>query len=152
MEEIGRQSALSGQRLHRLEATHLRATHDAGDVVVPQSGEGFTPRERDLIANLARYHRKALSADRHTDYMVLDDEDQTLVRRLAALFATGPTAWMPTTSRSSRQPPWSTKATICLKLRARDTPDLDLWATERNGDLFELEFGRHIEPVAVEVT
>jgi len=39
-----------------------------------------------------------------------------------------------------------------LELRARDTPDLDLWATERNGDLFELEFGRHIEPVAVDVT
>jgi len=44
------------------------------------------------------------------------------------------------------------QATICLELRARDTPELDLWAPERNGDLFELEFGRHIEPVAVEVT
>jgi hypothetical protein len=30
-------------------------------------------------------------------------------------------------------------------------PDLDLWAAERNGDLSELEFGRHIEPVAVDV-
>jgi hypothetical protein len=39
-----------------------------------------------------------------------------------------------------------------LELRARDTPDLDLWAAERNGDLFELEFGRRVELVAVEVT
>jgi hypothetical protein len=31
-------------------------------------------------------------------------------------------------------------------------PDLDMWAAERNGDLFELEFGRHIELIAVDVT
>jgi hypothetical protein len=39
-----------------------------------------------------------------------------------------------------------------LELHARDVPDLAMWAAERNGDLFELEFGRRIEPVAVEVT
>jgi hypothetical protein len=38
-----------------------------------------------------------------------------------------------------------------LELRARDVPDLDMWAAERNGDLFKLEFGRRVEPVAVEV-
>jgi len=27
-----------------------------------------------------------------------------------------------------------------------------MWAAERNGDLFELEFGRRIEPLAVDVT
>jgi hypothetical protein len=37
-------------------------------------------------------------------------------------------------------------------LRARDAPDLAMWAADRNGDLFELEFGRRVEPVAVEVT
>jgi exopolyphosphatase/guanosine-5'-triphosphate,3'-diphosphate pyrophosphatase len=47
--------------------------------------DGFTPRERDLVANVARYHRKALPADRHGEYMALDDDDRTLVRRLAAL-------------------------------------------------------------------
>jgi hypothetical protein len=39
-----------------------------------------------------------------------------------------------------------------LELRARDAPDQEMWAAERNGDLFELEFGRRVEPVAVEVT
>jgi hypothetical protein len=47
--------------------------------------DGFTPRERELVANIARYHRKALPADRHADYMALDEDDRTLVRRLAAL-------------------------------------------------------------------
>jgi hypothetical protein len=40
---------------------------------------------------------------------------------------------------------------VRLELRARDVPDLDMWAAEGNGDLFELEFGRRVEPVAVEV-
>jgi exopolyphosphatase/guanosine-5'-triphosphate,3'-diphosphate pyrophosphatase len=114
--------------------------------------DGFTTRERNLVANIARYHRKALPADRHTDYMALDDDDRALVRRLAALlrladgldadhFQVVETATVVDQGDHLR-----------LELRARDTPDLDLWATERNGDLFELEFGRHIEPVAVEVT
>ncbi|MFL6103441.1 MAG: HD domain-containing protein [Actinomycetes bacterium] len=47
--------------------------------------DGFSARERDLVANIARYHRKALPADRHAEYMALDDDDRTLVRRLAAL-------------------------------------------------------------------
>jgi hypothetical protein len=62
-------------------------------------------------------------------------------------------AWTPTTSRSSRRPPWSTGGDhLRLELRARDVPELDMWAAERNGDLFELEFGRHIELIAVDVT
>jgi len=38
-----------------------------------------------------------------------------------------------------------------LELRARDAPDQEMWAAECNGDLFELEFGRRLQPVAVEV-
>ena len=40
---------------------------------------------------------------------------------------------------------------VRLELRARDVPDLDMWAAERNGDLFEPELGRRVEPIAVEV-
>ena len=114
--------------------------------------DGFTPRERDLIANIARYHRKALPADRHGDYMALDDADRTLVRRLGALLrlADGLDADhfqvvedVTVVDRGDH---------LRLELRARDVPDLDLWAAERNGDLFELEFGRRAQPVAVEVT
>ena len=38
-----------------------------------------------------------------------------------------------------------------LELRARDVPDLDVWAAEQNADLFEQEFGRRLRPVATEV-
>jgi exopolyphosphatase / guanosine-5'-triphosphate,3'-diphosphate pyrophosphatase len=114
--------------------------------------DGFTPRERDLIANIARYHRKALPADRHAEYMALDDDDRTLVRRLAALLrlADGLDADHFQVVEAAAVVEGGDH--LRLELRARDLPDLAMWAAERNGDLFELEFGRRIEPVAVEVT
>jgi hypothetical protein len=38
-----------------------------------------------------------------------------------------------------------------LELRARDVPDLDVWAAEQNADLFQEELGRRLRPVATEV-
>jgi exopolyphosphatase / guanosine-5'-triphosphate,3'-diphosphate pyrophosphatase len=114
--------------------------------------DGFTARERDLVANIARYHRKALPADRHTDYMALGDADRTLVRRLAALLRLADGLDADHFQVVEEATVVDRGDHIRLELRARDVPDLDMWAAERNGDLFELEFGRRIEPVAVEVT
>jgi exopolyphosphatase/guanosine-5'-triphosphate,3'-diphosphate pyrophosphatase len=114
--------------------------------------DGFTPRERDLIANIARYHRKALPADRHTDYMALDDDDRTLVRRLAALLRLADGLDADHFQVVEAATVIDRGDHLRLELRARDTPDLDLWATEHNGDLFELEFDRRVEPVAIQVT
>jgi exopolyphosphatase / guanosine-5'-triphosphate,3'-diphosphate pyrophosphatase len=113
--------------------------------------EGFTPRERDLVANIARYHRKALPADRHAEYMALDEADRTLVRRLGALLRLADGLDADHFQVVEAVTVVDHGDHVRLELRARDLPDLDLWAAERNGDLFELEFGRRVEPVAVEV-
>src|SRR5262249_24505480 len=47
--------------------------------------EGLGQRELRLMANIARYHRKALPADHHMDYRSLAPEDRRLVRQLGAL-------------------------------------------------------------------
>lgn len=46
---------------------------------------GFTPREREVIANLARYHRKARPKKKHENYAPLCVEDQNLVCQLAGI-------------------------------------------------------------------
>ncbi|MCM0081396.1 Ppx/GppA family phosphatase [Geomonas sp. Red32] len=46
---------------------------------------GFTPRERELIANIARYHRKALPKKKHDEYTRLAPGDRTLVSRLGGI-------------------------------------------------------------------
>lgn len=46
---------------------------------------GFTPRERELIANIARYHRKSLPKKKHDQFIRLSSEDQLLVSRLGGI-------------------------------------------------------------------
>lgn len=47
---------------------------------------GFTDSEKELIAQVARYHRKsAPSESKHPEFAALDDEDRQRVRAMAAL-------------------------------------------------------------------
>ncbi|PLX95568.1 MAG: Ppx/GppA family phosphatase, partial [Desulfuromonas sp.] len=45
----------------------------------------FSPREKELIANLARYHRKSLPKSRHENYHRLSADDQALVMKLGGI-------------------------------------------------------------------
>lgn len=46
---------------------------------------GFTPHERELIANIARYHRKSVPKKKHEPYTRLCDGDRALVSRLGGI-------------------------------------------------------------------
>jgi len=46
---------------------------------------GFTPRERELIATIARYHRKSLPKKKHEEFMRLSVADRQLVSRLGGI-------------------------------------------------------------------
>jgi len=113
--------------------------------------DGFRPDELAVIANVARYHRKALPSERHPDYDSLSEGEKELVRRLAALLrlADGLDA---DHFQVVQEVSVKLEGDVArLELRARDVPDLAMWAAERNGDLFEQEFDRRVELVPVEV-
>lgn len=46
---------------------------------------GFTDREIELIAQVARYHRKGRPADKHPEFAALSSEDQDRVRAMVCL-------------------------------------------------------------------
>lgn len=46
---------------------------------------GFTPRERELIAQVARYHRKSLPRRKHAAFQSLKEKDQVIVARLGGI-------------------------------------------------------------------
>ncbi|MFZ4434736.1 MAG: exopolyphosphatase, partial [Microthrixaceae bacterium] len=47
---------------------------------------GFTDREIELIAQVARYHRRSVpSVDKHLEFASLTEADQTVVRSLAGI-------------------------------------------------------------------
>ena len=46
---------------------------------------GFSPRERELIAQIARYHRKSLPKRKHESFQALSDADRQRVGRLGGI-------------------------------------------------------------------
>jgi exopolyphosphatase/guanosine-5'-triphosphate,3'-diphosphate pyrophosphatase len=46
---------------------------------------GFTPRDRELIAQIARYHRKSLPKRKHDAFSDLKEKDQVAVARLGGI-------------------------------------------------------------------
>lgn len=78
--------------------TAAAALHEVGQIVAQSAHHkhaaylirhaglrGFTPREIELVAQLARYHRKSPPRPGHPEYAALPAPDRALVSRLAAV-------------------------------------------------------------------
>ncbi len=46
---------------------------------------GFTPQEREMIAQIARYHRKSLPKKKHVEFLRMSEKDQQTVCRLGGI-------------------------------------------------------------------
>ncbi|HTY07596.1 MAG TPA: Ppx/GppA phosphatase family protein [Candidatus Edwardsbacteria bacterium] len=105
---------------------------------------GLTPQDRELVANVARYHRKAFPSIRHENFQRLEARDRVVATKLAAIlrladaFDTEHAAIISDVDIDSRRPK--------LKLTLRGEGDLLLvkWAIAKKSDLFEDVFGTGI--------
>jgi exopolyphosphatase/guanosine-5'-triphosphate,3'-diphosphate pyrophosphatase len=83
---------------HRLYLEAAAVLHDIGLFVAPRSHHkhsyylissselfGLRKRELELIANIARYHRRALPQRSHVSYVSLDRDERMIVSKLAAI-------------------------------------------------------------------
>ncbi|BDP43617.1 exopolyphosphatase (plasmid) [Deinococcus aetherius] len=62
------------------------AHHKHAAYLIRHAGlRGFTPRETELVAQLARYHRRSAPKASHPEYAALPPADRSLVSRLAAV-------------------------------------------------------------------
>ena len=156
------------QHLHRLGAQERELLyfsgllHDVGTAVAQSAHhkhslyiignaeiEGFSDQELRLMANIARYHRKALPSQNHVDYMSLGASDQRLVRRLGALLRLADGLDLDHFQVVEGVRVTESGGAITLELRTRDEPRLALWAIEQLSDLFETEFGRKVRSIAI---
>jgi exopolyphosphatase/guanosine-5'-triphosphate,3'-diphosphate pyrophosphatase len=103
------------------------------------------------MANIARYHRKALPSDQHMDYMSLTEDERRLVRQLGALLRVADALDLDHSQVVEAVKVSDAAGVIQLELQALDEPRLALLAAERNADLFEAEFQRTLRPIAVRV-
>ncbi len=152
------------RKVHKLEDTDRRillaaaVLHDIGVYVgykkhhkhsfylVSQSEiPEFSQREIDIIANLARYHRKGVPAEHHDAFTRLPEEDRARVIKLASLLRVADAL-----DREHIQAVSSVRARVvkdrCI-LELDGTGDLLLerWALRRKGGLFEDTFGLKVE-------
>lgn len=102
---------------------------------------GFSPREVQLIATVARYHRRAAPKRRHPEFAALSKADRRLVRRLAALLrlADGLDRNRVQNVRQVRVRLQGDAA--CFVLEAAEDPAVDAWGALQKGRLFEKVFG-----------
>jgi exopolyphosphatase / guanosine-5'-triphosphate,3'-diphosphate pyrophosphatase len=97
---------------------------------------GFTDRERELIANLCRYHRKALPVPMHPNFQNLAPEEKRTVMLLTPLLRLADGL-----DRSQEQRVDSVRCVVrngdvLLQIEADGDIDLEQWAAERAAEVF----------------
>ena len=102
---------------------------------------GLTARQRELVANVARYHRKRHPTRRHIHFAGLASDDREAVRRLSAILRAADTL-----DREHRQNVDSVEAirterSITLRTDAEGDLLLERWAGAQKFKLFEETFG-----------
>jgi exopolyphosphatase/guanosine-5'-triphosphate,3'-diphosphate pyrophosphatase len=106
---------------------------------------GFRPRELELIANVARYHRGATPKQKHDTFRSLAPEDQRRVRQLAAILRIAggldrshSQQVSDVTLRVRRD--GGSLTGIKLLAHAPENPEVDLWGARRRVEMFEEVF------------
>ena len=106
---------------------------------------GLSDEELLVVANIARYHRKAPPDMSHEGYRDLSERDRERVRPLAAILRVADAL-----DHDHRQQVTSVNAKargseLRLKVKTRGDVTLDEWSVGNKGDLFQEEFG--LKPV-----
>jgi exopolyphosphatase/guanosine-5'-triphosphate,3'-diphosphate pyrophosphatase len=98
---------------------------------------GFTDRERELIATVARYHRRSPPKERHEAFALLTPEERIVVRRLAALLRVADGL-----DRGHRRPVRHVvvarrRGGLALEVEADEGAELEVWSARQKADLLE---------------
>jgi len=97
---------------------------------------GFTNRERELIANLCRYHRKALPGSTHLNIRSLNAEERRALLRLIPLLRVADSLDRSHDQRVESLECQVRDGQVVLELASRSDIDLEGWAAERAGEAF----------------
>jgi len=120
----------------------------ARDIILGLDLPGFKKRDREVIACIARYHRKAEPNPRHKIYGDLSPGRQRLVRRLAAILriADGLDRLHVASARGLRVEEQGERIRIVVDQRRPSSTDI--WGAMQKRHLFETEFGLEVEILA----
>ncbi len=124
-----------GQQKH-----HKRAL----DLIVSDPPDGLDKREAAIVANVARYHRRALPSLSHQSYASLGEADRDIVRKLAAILRIADGLDVTHADRSEIAGCAIDSDTVTIELVAREPIEPELGAAQKKSDLFLEVFGKEI--------
>lgn len=110
---------------------------------------GLTTREREIVANVARYHRRATPKGKHPNYMKLTEQDREIVRRLSGILRIADKLDRTHTQAVDRVKmkieKKHTEARAVFRVIAEQEPAAEIWGAARHSALFERVFGLECE-------
>ncbi len=98
---------------------------------------GLLPREQQLVASIARYHRKSPPKPQHPSFSALDFQDREPVRKLSAILRVADAL-----DRQHQSCVQEISVTVSdfetlLKIRGQGDMLLESWAAKKKADMFE---------------
>jgi exopolyphosphatase/guanosine-5'-triphosphate,3'-diphosphate pyrophosphatase len=122
------------------EAHHKHSYH----LILSSRLPGFRPRELELIANIARYHRGSPPKRKHVNFIQLAPANQLLVRQMAAILRLA--GGFDRSHTQQVQAVIVCRDTEGLEMRvvAPELPEVDIWGARRRAEFFEKVFKRQL--------
>jgi exopolyphosphatase/guanosine-5'-triphosphate,3'-diphosphate pyrophosphatase len=100
----------------------------------------FSPRETEIIANIARYHRKSLPKTKHDNFSRLTSRDQDLVLKLGGILRLADGLDRRRSNAVSRLGCSLDKKRFILELGGDDDLSVEIYGAHTKGDLFREAF------------
>jgi exopolyphosphatase/guanosine-5'-triphosphate,3'-diphosphate pyrophosphatase len=104
----------------------------------------FSPREREIVANLARYHRKALPKPRHENFARLSSADQELVGKLGGILRLADGLDRRRNRAVKKLTCTATSDCFTIDLHGDGDLSVEAYGGQTKGDLFAAVFGREL--------
>jgi len=143
LDDQARRVLAAGALLHDTGWVTKPSAHHKGsrNVVLELELDGFTERERLMVACVARYHRKAHPKSSHKVYKDLTDADQQVVQKLAALVRIADGLDRSHAASTTHVRVTRDQETMCIHVGQRRTDTTAVWGAMRKRRLFEETFG-----------
>ncbi len=150
LENISREYLQAAGILHNVGFFISHAQHHLHSYYIIRNSEyltGFNNREIEIIAQVARYHRKSEPKPKHEEFARLSPKDQTVVRKLAGVLrvADALNRTHSNVVETLRCEPAGSDLRIHLETAQGVKPSLELYTADIRKTLFEEALGVKVE-------
>lgn len=105
---------------------------------------GFTHDEIEIMANIARYHRRSTPKRRHPEYWNLDKSLRTRIKKLAGILRVADGLDRSHYQNVQKLEIEISEKNIILNISTLDEPQLEIWGATRKSQLLEEVTGRKL--------